>query len=579
MKIRLYKNLCEKMGADVLEHYGIRRYDAAWHSFEQIDLSVFTVEKIKDLRKELELHTKGKLAGRAKAVIRNIDTWFKILAEGPGEETKVKTIDSFPNILAQYLSKVPGPRVFMTDLERDVKFCYYVAKVEAVKGRTYRSEYTPPHTNVQLIWTDFGVVKEKTISFYASDVVNLSIETILARQGLIIETLDLRKDYVAEVERFKKASSSVGQQFLASGIASDDIDGNKSEDEEENRWWRDTKVVKLDKDGEKSNVVIDVFFENTKKSEDDDDDNASFDPGWWLRHKTKAAIKDEDDDEAIEDADTSGVEVPCHPMLACFALRKQVRLKIHVSQLEDYHYDKTLAEKLILPKNIKGLITTLMAHGLGFKDITKGKSQGAVVLCAGPPGVGKTLTAEIFSESAERPLYSVQCSQLGTDSKELEENLLKIFARAQRWKAILLLDEADVYIRKRMDDVQQNAIVGVFLRTLEYFNGLLFLATNKGDSVDDAIASRCVARVAYELPVPEDLHKIWKVISDTSGAGMTDADISTVVKEFPHLSGRDVKNLLKLGIMINAEKSDKRVTAATVKEVKRFKPTVDIKED
>src|SRR3546814_2642760 len=53
------------------------------------------------------------------------------------------------------------------------------------------------------------------------------------------------------------------------------------------------------------------------------------------------------------------------------------------------------------------------------------------------------------------------------------------------------LDEADVYIRCRDNDLEHNAIVAEFLRTLEYFNGLLFMTTNRINDVDDAILSRC----------------------------------------------------------------------------------------
>src|SRR6185295_19284784 len=104
--------------------------------------------------------------------------------------------------------------------------------------------------------------------------------------------------------------------------------------------------------------------------------------------------------------------------------------------------------------------------------IVAGKTGGTIVFCTGEPGTGKTLTGEVFSEVIKRPLYVVQCSQLGTDEEELEKQLKKVLRRAQRWGAILLIDEADVYVRERGDDIQQNAIVGVFLRVLEYYRGI-----------------------------------------------------------------------------------------------------------
>ncbi len=88
----------------------------------------------------------------------------------------------------------------------------------------------------------------------------------------------------------------------------------------------------------------------------------------------------------------------------------------------------------------------------------------------GPPGTGKTLTAEGISELLKCPLYMVSAGELGTDSRYLETELQKILDICHTWGAILLLDEADVFLEKRsMHDIHRNALVGVFLRQLEYF--------------------------------------------------------------------------------------------------------------
>src|SRR5262249_32595127 len=116
--------------------------------------------------------------------------------------------------------------------------------------------------------------------------------------------------------------------------------------------------------------------------------------------------------------------------------------------------DTDLATKLVLPEETTQLVDMLVSNRGFFRDIVAGKSGGSIILCAGPAGVGKTLTAEVYSESKERALYSVQCSQLGLTPGELEGELHKIFARAQRWHAILLLDEADVYVMKRGTDLK-----------------------------------------------------------------------------------------------------------------------------
>jgi SpoVK/Ycf46/Vps4 family AAA+-type ATPase len=258
----------------------------------------------------------------------------------------------------------------------------------------------------------------------------------------------------------------------------------------------------------------------------------------------------------------------------CFDLNRHARVKLYVDQLTRYEYRTDLGDKLILPADVRGLVDLLVGHKGGFEDIIAGKSGGAIILCAGSPGTGKTLTAQVYSEAMSRPLYSVQCSQLGVDPESLEKELLIVFARAARWNAILLLDEADVYVAARGRDLTQNAIVGVFLRILEYYSGVLFLTTNRADLVDDAVASRCLARIDYAVPSPADQAKIWRTLADTSGVRMADAEIAKIVERFPYLSGRDVKNLLKLGSMVAGVRGGP-VTADVIAGVKPFKPTAD----
>ena len=158
---------------------------------------------------------------------------------------------------------------------------------------------------------------------------------------------------------------------------------------------------------------------------------------------------------------------------------------MHVQNLTSYEYKPELREKLILPTQHRELIDILTADmNVLMEDIVEGKSGGTTILCKGAPGLGKTLTAEVYSEVVGKPLYRVHSGQLGITAASVEQNLSEILRRAARWDAILLLDEADVYIRCRDNDLQHNAIVAEFLRTLEYFKGLLFMTTNRVGDVD-----------------------------------------------------------------------------------------------
>ena len=109
-------------------------------------------------------------------------------------------------------------------------------------------------------------------------------------------------------------------------------------------------------------------------------------------------------------------------------------------------------------------------------DLVKGKGAGLVILLHGEPGVGKTSTAECIADTTKRPLFPITCGDIGETPLEAEKNLHSNFRMAQKWGCVLLLDEADVFLAKRTQmDIRQNAITSVFLRSLEYYGGILFL--------------------------------------------------------------------------------------------------------
>src|SRR4051812_31264977 len=102
---------------------------------------------------------------------------------------------------------------------------------------------------------------------------------------------------------------------------------------------------------------------------------------------------------------------------------------------------------------------------LEFSKRCSGKGGGMILLLHGPPGCGKTLTAEAIAETLHRPLYSVSVGELGTDTATLETKLRDILDIASVWNSVILLDEADIFLDKRSDnDIERNSMVGIFLR-------------------------------------------------------------------------------------------------------------------
>jgi SpoVK/Ycf46/Vps4 family AAA+-type ATPase len=95
-----------------------------------------------------------------------------------------------------------------------------------------------------------------------------------------------------------------------------------------------------------------------------------------------------------------------------------------------------------------------------------------IILLCGPPGVGKTLTAESVAEEMKVPLFCMSAGDLGLDPSKVEAKLQDILEMCTRWHSVLLLDEADVFLEQRsLHELERNKLVSIFLRVLEYFEG------------------------------------------------------------------------------------------------------------
>ncbi|KAI1760959.1 hypothetical protein GGR53DRAFT_525556 [Hypoxylon sp. FL1150] len=145
-------------------------------------------------------------------------------------------------------------------------------------------------------------------------------------------------------------------------------------------------------------------------------------------------------------------------------------------------------------------------------DLVKGKGKGCIILIHGAPGVGKTSTAECVAAYTKRPLFPITCGDIGYQLDIVEKNLDRLFYLAHRWGCVLLLDEADVFLAKRSkEDIKRNGLVSIFLRTLEYYSGVLFLTTNRVGAIDNAFRSRLHLTLYYPNLDRAQSRKIWKV--------------------------------------------------------------------
>jgi AAA+ superfamily predicted ATPase len=164
----------------------------------------------------------------------------------------------------------------------------------------------------------------------------------------------------------------------------------------------------------------------------------------------------------------------------------------------------------------------------------------------GPPGVGKTMSAEATSEHVRKPLYVVGAGDLGTKPHELDQKLDEIFDIAHVWGAVVLIDEADVFLEARsVHDLERNALVAVFLRQLEYFAGILFLTTNRIKTFDEAFQSRIHISLRYTDLEGSSRRLIWRAFLTKVGVvdGVSQEQWDTLAET--KVNGRQIKNAVR----------------------------------
>ncbi|PVH75853.1 P-loop containing nucleoside triphosphate hydrolase protein [Cadophora sp. DSE1049] len=252
-----------------------------------------------------------------------------------------------------------------------------------------------------------------------------------------------------------------------------------------------------------------------------------------LRHKKTHSQKSRFSSYDVIFPETTDVLTPhqyflCTKTIPAFVMKTRDWEILDIGGFRDPTFDTSLIEKLVMKQDRRDLIKALSksyvredsagnqaTKSAWIADFVQGKGEGQIFLLHGGPGVGKTCTAECVAEYTRRPLLSLTCSDIGVDPNTVESQLIKYFKLAKQWGAILLIDEADIYMEKRVpQDLQRNSLVAGFLRAMEHYQGLLFLTTNRVGAFDDAFVSRIHVALFYPEFTDEDRQKIWKTFID-----------------------------------------------------------------
>jgi hypothetical protein len=198
------------------------------------------------------------------------------------------------------------------------------------------------------------------------------------------------------------------------------------------------------------------------------------------------------------------------PLLKGYCLKSEVWLQFYIDDVRPMEWNLDAYEHLVYPEEQKDLVLSFVANHKSsvptsdFDDVIKGKGTGLVMLLSGPPGTGKTLTAEAVADKTHRPLLYMHAEDLGVNPATLGANLKKMFEMAAEWDGVCLLDECDVFLSARNPvDIARNELVSIFLREIEYFQGVLFLTTNLYDSIDTAFRSRMSIHLRFSPLAPD----------------------------------------------------------------------------
>ena len=253
--------------------------------------------------------------------------------------------------------------------------------------------------------------------------------------------------------------------------------------------------------------------------------------------------------------------IQCTPLVRGYALKSKQWLSFFVDVVTEIEFNDSAFSNLVLPADQKELILAFAMSQVKFKDdfddVISGKGKGIIMLLSGGPGIGKTLTAESVAETMKVPLYMMSASDLGIRSFEVEANITNILEMVAKWNAVLLLDECDVFLEARSKhDLERNKIVSIFLRTLEYYEGILFLTTNRVEDMDPAFQSRIHISMEYPGLDREARKQVWQnFLRRGIENELSEKEVSMLAEV--DINGRQIKNVLKTGQLLARHKGTK----------------------
>ncbi|MDZ4344115.1 MAG: ATP-binding protein [Candidatus Binatia bacterium] len=456
-------------------------------------------------------------------ILKQIDSHLDVLLN---PNTKViQTLRQLESALIAYIRKdIINAWLFEVDEKIEIMMPWQVYDIAYHPAFKTKDDYVPANVIMYLARWSKNEPTTTRIYWHDNDLGGEStVHQLLSAKALHHETPTLTTAYEKVEKQFLKWRAMLGDQFIGDGFFTGKTDSGWSS--RHPRAMKGERLIIDDRCETIENRHQTVLFRNHEVADDEDDTG-------------------DDYGSATEER----CRLPVTPFIFCFSLHTHDEGWVHINHMKQYVYRPELRDKLILPPEHADLIDALTSDmDILMEDIITGKSGGTCVIAQGPAGTGKTLTAEVYAEVIKRPLYRVHSGQLGTTAESVEAALQAATNNASRWRALLLIDEGDVFVSKRDDNLEKNAVVGVFLRIMEYYPGVLFITTNRLDIIDEAILSRCIAQLQFKMPGLAERVKLWITLGGVYGMPLVEnkAMAEKLAKKF-ECSGRDIKGLIRL---------------------------------
>ena len=192
----------------------------------------------------------------------------------------------------------------------------------------------------------------------------------------------------------------------------------------------------------------------------------------------------------------------------------------------------------------------------GFADkLAYGK--GIHVLFAGPSGTGKTMAAQVLAQELKLDLYRIDLASIVSKYiGETEKNLDRIFGAARNANAILFFDEADALFGKRTEvkdshDRYANQEVSYLLQKMEAYDGIMVLATNMRQNIDEAFLRRFTSIVSFPTPDRTQRRRLWAGAWPAATPLAPDVDFDALAAAH-RFTGANIRNVALLASFLAA---------------------------